>query len=126
MAAPFEGLLGDTSELRTVQFLLPVKGLKFNISELARETGISRQTMVRVVKKLVKWNVLKIASKHGGVNYYTLNEDSGFIEAFEKLNNRIIEQMLGEEKLAEIANYQLKPAQVCTAPKLSKPGYMTG
>ena len=77
-------------------------------------------------KKLVRWNVLKIVSKHGGVNYYALNEDSGFIEAFERLNNRIIEQMLGDAKLAEIANYPAKPAQVCTAPKLSGSGYTTG
>ena len=50
-------------------------------------------------------NVLKITSKHGNANYYALNENSGFIEAFENLNNRIIEQMLGEETLAEIADY---------------------
>ena len=41
MVAPFEGLLGDTSELRTIQFLLPASGMRFNISELARETRIS-------------------------------------------------------------------------------------
>ncbi len=50
-------------------------------------------------------NVLKITSKHGSANYYALNENSGFIEAFENVNNRIIEQMLGEETLAENADY---------------------
>jgi hypothetical protein len=34
--------------------------------------------------------------------------------------------MLGEEKLAEIANYPAKPAQVCTIPELFGSGYMTG
>jgi DNA-binding transcriptional regulator GbsR (MarR family) len=97
MVAPFEGLLGDTSELRTIQFLLPVSGMRFNISELARETRISRQTMIRVVAKLTKWNVLKIAGRHGGANYYALNQDSGFIKAFEDLDNLIIEQMESED-----------------------------
>jgi DNA-binding transcriptional regulator GbsR (MarR family) len=97
MVAPFEGLFGDTSELRTIQFLLPVSGLRFNISELARETRISRQTMMRVVAKLTKWNVLKIAGRHGGANYYALNQDSGFIKAFEDLDNLIIEQMEDEQ-----------------------------
>jgi hypothetical protein len=32
-------------------------------------------------------------------------EEYRFIEAFENLNNRIIEQMLGEKTLAEIADY---------------------
>jgi hypothetical protein len=61
-----------------------------------------------VVKKLLKWNLLKITSKHGNAYYYALNENSGFIEAFENLNNRIIEQMLGEETLAENADYSLE------------------
>jgi DNA-binding IscR family transcriptional regulator len=103
MVAPFEGLFGDTSELRTIQFLLPVSGLRFNISELARETRISRQTMMRVVAKLTKWNVLKIAGRHGGANYYALNQDSGFIKAFEDLDNLIIEQMQGEESKIKMA-----------------------
>ncbi|HQI67614.1 MAG TPA: winged helix-turn-helix domain-containing protein [Methanothrix sp.] len=108
MAKPFEGLLGDSSELRLIQFMLPSKGLEFNISELARGAGVSRQTLVHIVKKLVKWNLLRISSKHGNANYYALNEDSGFVEAFESLNNRIIEQMLGAEELAKIAEYSIK------------------
>jgi len=88
--------------------MLPSKGLEFNISELARGAGVSRQTLVHIVKKLVKWNLLRISSKHGNANYYALNEDSGFVEAFESLNNRIIEQMLGAEELAKIAEYSIK------------------
>ena len=105
MSAPFEKIFGDTSELRVIQFLLPMNGLEFNISDMARGADVSRQALNNVVKKLLKWNVLKITSKHGNANYYALNENSGFIEAFENLNNRIIEQMLGEETLAEIADY---------------------
>jgi hypothetical protein len=43
------------------------------------------------------WNVLKIAGRHGGANYYCLNQESGFIKAFEDLDNLIIEQMQREE-----------------------------
>jgi len=112
MTAPFEGVFGDTSELRVIQFLLPLKGLEFNRSELARGTGISRQTMISVMKKLAKWNVLKLTCKHGNANYYGINEDSGFVEAFECINNCIIEQVLEEDELADIANYALEHAHV--------------
>ena len=108
MSAPFEKVFGDTSELRVIQFLLPMNGLEFNISDIARGADVSRQALNNVVKKLLKWNVLKITSKHGNANYYALNGNSGFIEAFENLNNRIIEQMLGEETLAEIADYSIE------------------
>jgi DNA-binding transcriptional ArsR family regulator len=113
MARPFEGLFGDTSELRLIQFFLPLRGLEFNISELAKESRVSRQTMSRVVKKLVGWGVLKVASKQGRINYYALNEDTGFLEALENLNNCIIEQMLGDEMLTRIANYSLEHTPVC-------------
>jgi DNA-binding transcriptional regulator GbsR (MarR family) len=108
VSAPFEKVFGDTSELRVIQFLLPMNGLEFNISDIARGADVSRQALNNVVKKLLKWNVLKITSKHGNANYYALNGKSGFIEAFENLNNRIIEQMLGEETLAEIADYSIE------------------
>jgi len=108
VSAPFEKVFGDTSELRVIQFLLPMNGLEFNISDIARGADVSRQALNNVVKKLLKWNVLKITSKHGNANYYALNGNSGFIEAFENLNNRIIEQMLGEETLAEIADYSIE------------------
>ena len=102
MSAPFEKIFGDTSEQRVIQFLLPMNGLEFNISDMALGADVSRQALNNVVKKLLKWNVLKITGKHGNANYYALNENSGFIEAFEDLNNRIIEQMLGEETLVQL------------------------
>lgn len=108
LVKPFENIFGDTSELRVIQFLLPMKNYEFNISELAEGADVSRQALNRVVKKLLKWNVLKITSKHLNANYYSLNPNSGFVEVFENLNNRIIEQILGEEKLEEIAKYSLE------------------
>ena len=105
MARPFEGVFGDTTELKVIQFLLPLSDLEFNISELSRSVGVSRPTLVPVVKKLTKWNVLKIVSIHGNAKYYAMNKDSGFIEAFENLNNCVIEQILGEETLSQIDQY---------------------
>jgi hypothetical protein len=105
LSRPFEGVFGDTSELKVVQFLLPLSDLEFNISEISRSVGVSRQTLEPVIKKLTKWNVLKVVSRHGNARYYAMNKDSGFIEALENLNNCIIEQMLGEETLLQIEQY---------------------
>jgi len=96
MGRPFERVFGDTSELRVIQFLLPLKGMEFTISELARESDVSRQMMIGIVKKFSMWGILRLASRHAGVNYYTMDEKSGFLEAFEYLNNRIVEQMIGQ------------------------------
>ena len=105
LAKPFEGVFGKNCELKVIQFLLPLSDLEFNISEIARNVGVSRQTLEPVIKKLAKWNVLKVVSRHGNARYFAMNKDSGFIEAFENLNNCIIEQMLGEETLSQIEQY---------------------
>jgi DNA-binding transcriptional regulator GbsR (MarR family) len=123
MHAPFSGVFGNSNELKIIQFMMPLNIMEFNISEIARGIGVSRQTLGPIIKKLTKWNVLRISSRHGEVNYYSLNEDSGFIEAFEIINNRIIEQMLDDETLAEIARcsiegqIQLQPNELQCNPR---------
>ncbi|MCX6676974.1 MAG: hypothetical protein NTU95_03395 [Methanothrix sp.] len=108
MVVPFEKVFGDTSELRVIQFLLPMKDYEFNISDLARGSGVSRQALNSVVRKLLKWHVLKVVSKRSNANYYAFDKDSGFLGAFEDLNNYVIEQMLGEETLAKMAIYSVE------------------
>jgi DNA-binding MarR family transcriptional regulator len=114
VAMPFEGLLGNGCELRIIEFLLPLKGLEFNLSELSEEISVSRPTVDRIVKKFVKWGLMKIASTHGRTKYYSINENSDFIEVFENLNNRLVEQMLGEEMLYRIGEYRMHNTPVCT------------
>ncbi len=126
MHAPFSGVFGNSNELKIIQFLMPLKNLEFNISEIARGTGVSRQTLGPVIKKLTKWNVLRITNRHGDANYYAMHEDSGFIEAFENLNNRIIEQILDEETLVEIAKCSLnRHIQIQPTEPLSLAGWST-
>ncbi|HPT20267.1 MAG TPA: hypothetical protein PLJ25_09395, partial [Methanothrix sp.] len=127
MVEPFEGLLGDSSELRTIQFMLPVRDLKFNISELARETFISRQTMMRVVKKLLQWNVLRITGKYGGANYYALNFESGIVKAFEDMDNAIIDEMVGDKCQGKTSTMMDGPreADIASA-RGTNPGYIVG
>ncbi|HSD57186.1 MAG TPA: hypothetical protein VLB04_03310, partial [Methanotrichaceae archaeon] len=68
----------------------------------------------RIVKKFLKWGLMKVASTHGKTKYYSLNENSDFIEVFESLNNRLIEQMLGEDMLYQIGEYRIQNTPVCT------------
>jgi DNA-binding transcriptional regulator GbsR (MarR family) len=109
MAEPFEKIFGDTSELRVIESLLPNKNRDFNITEIAEESDISRQAAIPVVKKFLKWNLLKIDSKRGNANYYKVNEDSDFIKAFREINNNIITRILGE---VEMQSRPVQPASL--------------
>ncbi len=112
MPVPFEGLLGSGCELKLIEFLMPLKDMEFNLTELAEEVSVSRPTVDRIVKKFVKWGLMKVAHTHGKTKYYALNEDSGFVRVFEVLNNRLVEQILGQEKLAQVGEYWTKHASV--------------
>ncbi|MDD5418362.1 MAG: winged helix-turn-helix domain-containing protein [Methanomicrobiaceae archaeon] len=103
MGRPFEGILGNTCELRILEFLLPLSGIQFNVTELAEEAGVSRVTAGRVVQKFVSWGILKV--HEGRIPLYSIAADSPIVRSVENLNNAIIERMLGEEELREIHEY---------------------
>ncbi len=110
MPLPFEGLLGNSCELKIIEFLMPLKEMEFNLTELAMEVNVSRPTAGRIVKKFVKWGLMKVAHTHGKTKYYALNEESGFVKVFEDLNNRLVEQILGQEELSQVGEYWTKHA----------------
>lgn len=105
MSRPFEGLLGNNSELRMLEYLLPLEGIEFNITELAEEVGISRVTATRNVKKFVDWGVLNLTRTAGATTYYSINHESPIVKSVEQLNNALIENILGNETLYEIHEY---------------------
>lgn len=105
MSRPFEGLLGNNSELRMLEYLLPLEGIEFNITELAEEVGISRVTATRNIKKFVEWGILNLTRAAGATTYYSLNHESPIVKSIEQFNNTLIENILGYETLYEIHEY---------------------
>ena len=101
MGQPFEGVLGNSSELRLLEFLLPLHDVEFNISELADEVNVSRVTITRVARKFVKKDILK-TRRVAPVTYYSLNYASPIVRWFQDGNNVFIEMMLGDEILYDI------------------------
>ena len=105
MRKPFEGIFGNTPELRMLEFLLPLEGIDFNITELAEEVGISRPTAQKIVKKFLEYGILKISMEKGGVKYYELNTSSPFVRLIDEINNVLIAKMVGPEVMQEVEDY---------------------
>jgi len=112
MAKPFEGILGNSCELRTIEFLLPLKEMEFNITELGDEIGVTWPTISKTIKKFVEYGVMKVACERNGTKYYQIDESSPFVLLFENLNNLLIEHMLGEDMLYQINEYRESDAPV--------------
>jgi hypothetical protein len=108
LAKPLNGLFGDTSELRLMHSLLPLKGVEFNITDLQAVTGLTRPVLTRVVKKFASWSIMQVAYKHGNANFYELNANSPFVILFQRLSGKVMEHMLEEDVLADLQEHRQK------------------
>ena len=104
MQKPFEGMFGNSCELRVIEFMLPLEGLEYNLTELQEEMGVTRQTLSKVMKNFEEWGIVK-ARTAGNAAYYSINEKSPLVKSIIQLNNVIIEKMLGDEELYELRDY---------------------
>jgi len=100
---PFEGVFGNTCELRLLEFLLALDDMEFNITELSEEAEVSRVTVGRVVKKFVEWDILTATNDR--IPQYSINPASSIVRSLEIVNNSLIGQMLGDEKVREMRDY---------------------
>lgn len=118
MNKPFEGLLGNSSELKMIEYLLPLDEIEYDITELSKGVGISRLTTTEIVNKFVKWGILKLTKTTGNMTYYSINNKSPIVESIKQFNNTLIENILGDEMLYEIHDYWTRMSIVRQLPRL--------
>ena len=104
MPRPFEGLLGNNCELRLIEFLFGMEGVKFTLSSLTQWSGVSRPTVTSVVKKFVEFGLMRETRETQSSKRvsYELNPDSPFLSLFEDLNNLLTERLIGDESLYQV------------------------
>jgi DNA-binding GntR family transcriptional regulator len=97
----FDGLMGNTSNLRVISFLLPFTHAKFTEKDLIEEVGVSKPTMIKAMTKLVEYELITKVEQKGNSIYYRVNTASPFIKAFEDLDNLIIHHKYSETLLRQ-------------------------
>jgi DNA-binding MarR family transcriptional regulator len=101
MKQPFGGLFGDTCETRLLQFLLPMYGIEFDMTELTEEIGLTRQSIAKAMKKFSDRDMVRIR-KEGRTWLYSINEESPLVKRLEDFDNALIESMIGEVECRNI------------------------
>jgi hypothetical protein len=96
---PFEGLLGNTVELRVLERLIASPEAEFNVAELSVMTGVHRDSASKVINKFLRWNVLVRTTK-GKMDFYRLNSDEPLVKSINAMNDSLIMQMFPEVKAA--------------------------
>lgn len=115
MDQPFGGLLGDTCETRLLQFLLPMYGIEFEMAELVEETGLTRQSIAKAIRKFSDRDMIQVR-KNGRTPLYSINEDSPLVKRLEAFDNSLIESMLGPEEFSKIRSTERETSKKTTLP----------
>ena len=93
---PFEGVLGNTVQLRLLQHLMSTPRLDFNITELQRITKVSRSSVDRTIKNFVQWGMVRETGRRGNMTFYAINEESQLVRSMRQFNNSLMEIMFPE------------------------------
>jgi hypothetical protein len=103
---PFEGILGNTKELRVLERLIASPRVEFNPTDLGRMTGVSRESAIKTIEKLTEWNILQFIEHKGNMDFYKLNEEEPMVLALKAFNDSIIIRMFPEvsDALEEMEN----------------------
>ncbi|BAI62152.1 hypothetical protein MCP_2080 [Methanocella paludicola SANAE] len=64
--------LGDTSQIKIIDFFLGDAGNSYNISELSEMTGLTRMTLSKFIPELVQSRILEVDQSAGNVKTYRL------------------------------------------------------
>jgi predicted transcriptional regulator len=90
---------GDTPQLRVLDFLIDNNMFDFPMTEIARESNVSYNSIVVFFNKWVENGVLVETRKIGKSNYYKLNMENSFIKNLVKLDWVLTKNNILSEKV---------------------------
>lgn len=104
---PFEGIFGDTVELRLIEFFMTVyehDELSFSIDDLAQFVDSPVETILPALNPLIKWGIVIPIKSHGkgeepDIWMYKGNSESILMGEIIMLNDVLIDMMLNNDNL---------------------------
>lgn len=90
----FLEVLGDTTELRIIDFLLDNIFTPVYKNEIIKRTGLSRNSFFRVWYKLETYKIVTPVKQVGRATLYQLNKENEFVKWLVKTDLTLIEQSL--------------------------------
>lgn len=115
----FKDIFGESTQTTILDFLAGHLNYDYSISEIAKNSQLSRPTVYKIIDILIKNELIIQTRKHGKSPLYKLNNDN-------KLVQMILEfDFEKEKKVAEIESHELvkkySPDLVKSNKKVSKP-----
>lgn len=76
----FTAVFGDSPSAKVLDFLADHAGFDYNISELAKHSGVARPTVYKVVRAFLRKGILVETRRVGNSQLYGLNLDNGTVQ----------------------------------------------
>ena len=96
--------LGDTPKLRVLDFLIGNHFFDFPMTEIARESNVSYNSIVTFFDDFVKSEIIVRTRKIGKSDYYKLNLENLFVKNLIQLDWNLVEKkVLGNDESLKLA-----------------------
>lgn len=86
----FRKFLGDTSQIRVLEFLIEGRELDYSISDIAESAEIGRTTLFRIFEDLLKNEIIIPTRIIGNAKLFKLNTKNIFVQRLIKIFDEII------------------------------------
>ena len=84
--------MGDSTELRIIQFMLPLDGIVYSAQDLAENIHSGVRETNRALEILCLWGIIKKVEQ----NAFTISSESPLLEDINYFNNTIIGMIIKE------------------------------
>ncbi len=94
---------GDTPQLRILDFFIGNHFFDFPLTEIARESEVSYNSLKAILPQLLEKKILIISRKIGKSDYYKLNMKSIFVQNIIKVAWQLTKEDLFKERKVKIS-----------------------
>ncbi len=98
----FLEVLGDSHEMRIIDFLIEHRWSDYTKTEIAKWCEVSRPTLYKIWPHLEKNGIIKPTRKFSRATLYKLNEDNELVKALVEVDRVILKKIfneVGQEKI---------------------------
>lgn len=90
-------VFGSSAFVRVLDFFLNYDSYDYSIAQISRETNTKWEVVERIVKILLKKNIIKKTRKMGKAQLYMFNHDSDLSKLLQDIDMRISEFFINKE-----------------------------
>ncbi len=99
----FIDFMGDSPVIRILDYLLTERELDFSITDMAKNSGISRATLYRIWSSLIKNEIILSTRIIGKAKLFKLNKENPKIQKLIEIDDMLVLEELKKKSQKKIA-----------------------